>query len=73
MFLSKINQVILVAKIITKSIGIIWQKVDASLTFCALSEKSLHFHLLSVLNQFFSVTVFRLALFIVYLYIHIIL
>ena len=44
-----------------ESTGIIWQKVDANITFCEFSEKSLHFHLLSALkNQFFSVIVFRL-------------
>ena len=44
-----------------KSIAIIWQKVDASVTFCEFLEKLLHFHLSSALkHQFFSVTVFSL-------------
>ena len=30
------------SKTITKSIGIIWQKVDANATFCAFSENSLY-------------------------------
>ena len=55
------------SKIITKSIGIIWQNVDASIIFCEFSKKSLHFLLLSALkNQFFSVTVFRLLPSLVY-------
>ena len=33
------------SKIITKSIRIIWKKVDASITFYEFSEKLLHFHL----------------------------
>ena len=49
------------SKIKTKSIRIIWQKVDVSVTFCEFSEKSLHFHFLPAKNnQFFSVTVNRL-------------
>ena len=53
--------VIQTSKIMTKSIRIIWQKVDASLTFCKIWEKLLHFHLLSALKlQVFSVMVFKL-------------
>ena len=47
------------SKFITKSIGIIWQKVDASITICRFSEKLLHFHLLSALkHEFFFLLLF---------------
>ena len=48
-------------KIMTMSIVIIWQKVDASVTFYEFLKKLLHFRLLSALKHQsrFSVTVFR--------------
>ena len=46
------------SKFITKSIGIIWQKVDASITFCRFSEKLLHFYLLSALKHEFFLLLF---------------
>ena len=47
------------SKFITKPIGIIWQKVDASITFCRFSEKLLHFYLLSALkHEFFFLLLF---------------
>ena len=49
------------SKIITKSVRLIWQKIDASITFCNILEKSLHFCLSFALkHHVFSVTVFRL-------------
>ena len=45
----------------TKSVGIMWQKVDASIAFCEFLEKLSHFHLSSALkNQLLFVTVFKL-------------
>ena len=50
------------SKFITKSIGIIWQKVDASITFCRFSEKLLHFHLSSALkHEFFFCYCFKVT------------
>ena len=47
-------------KIITNTIEIIPEKVDASVSFCEFLEKWLHFHILSALKHHFFVTVYRL-------------
>ena len=57
-------------KIITNTIEIIPEKVDASVSFCEFLEKWLHFHILSALKHHSFVTVYRLLPNLIYFYIY---